>query len=250
MKRLVRKELINLGLQVEDKSSDISLSDLNLSNDDSASSSDKIEHKSKHSLHKKKSGIKAKSSDKVLSPQKWPHAHLQFEYVNKQVKFDDLDFKMFIAGELEIISGAHISNTERIGRLDLLKKIVYYSSTYEFKGLKSFYAAWLREIELGKKSWSDDPQQLETAILTKYLRTTKGPSSIPKREPSKNSVDAEKVWFCNMYQRNKCPHKNSHMIVVKGQSRLAQHICATCWLKDKAKLAHPECSSSCPHITA
>lgn len=39
------------------------------------------------------------------------------------------------------------------------------------------------------------------------------------------------------------------MVVIKGKMRMAQHICATCWLKDKAKLAHPECSSSCPHTT-
>ena len=59
--------------------------------------------------------------------------------------------KMFIAGEMEIISGEDLPDSERKGRLNLLKKIVYYTNIYEFKGLKAFYAAWLREIELGKK---------------------------------------------------------------------------------------------------
>ena len=41
---------------------------------------------------KKKSGINANASDRVKNPQKWPHSHLQFEHVNKQVKFDELNF--------------------------------------------------------------------------------------------------------------------------------------------------------------
>jgi hypothetical protein len=31
---------------------------------------------------------------------------------------------------------------------------------------------------------------------------------------------------------------------------MAQHICATCWIKDKVKLQHHESSSSCPHTLA
>ena len=70
--------------------------------------------------------------------------------------------------------------------MELLKKIVYYSSTYEFKGLKAFYAAWLREIELGKENWSDDSQQIESAILSKYLLRNKGFPVAGKKEPQKN----------------------------------------------------------------
>ena len=43
----------------------------------------------------KKSGMNAKSSDKVKDPQQWPHAYLQYEFVNKHVKFDELDFNFF-----------------------------------------------------------------------------------------------------------------------------------------------------------
>ena len=117
---------------------------------DSDDSKSEKKSKKKRCKHKKKSGINAKASDMFRHPQKWPHAHLQYEHVNKQVKFNDLDFKLFIAWELEIISEESLASPERKGRLRLLKKIVYYYSTYEFKGLKAFYAAWLREIELGK----------------------------------------------------------------------------------------------------
>ena len=157
LRKSVKKELKSLGLHCEDlssasKSADTSSestsSDSSSTADDDSSSNRKVKKSKRHrsKKNKKKSGIKAKSSDKVKSPQKWPHAYLQFEYVNKQVKFDELDYRMFIAGELEVISEADLSRTERNGRISLLKKIVYYSSTYDFKGLKAFYAAWLREI--------------------------------------------------------------------------------------------------------
>ena len=91
----------------------------------------KSSKKHKNKRHpKKKSGIKAKASDKVKAPQKWPHAHLQYEFVNKEMKFDDLDYRLFIAGELEIISESSLSSVEKQGRINLLKKIIYYSSTY------------------------------------------------------------------------------------------------------------------------
>ena len=260
LRKTVRKELKSLGLHCEDLSSasvsvDTSSDSSSSSNSDASDNDSSSKHKARKSKkHKskknKKSGIKAKSSDKVKSPQKWPHAYLQFEYVNKQVKFEELDYRMFIAGELEVISESDISKEERNGRISLLKKIVYYSGTYDFKGLKAFYAAWLREIELGKKSWSDDPQQIETPILTKHIRLQKTSQPVSKKDSGKQTADKEKVWFCSMYQRNKCSHKNGHIAVFKGEARFCQHICATCWLKDKTKLPHPECSSSCPHASA
>ena len=107
---------------------------------------------------------------------------------------------------------------------------------------------------VGQKAWSDDPQQFESAILTKNLRVQRSSSSAHKKESVNNKKDKddseEKVWFCSQFQRNKCSHKGTHMVVVKGRMRQAQHICATCWMTDKAKLGHPESSSSCPHASA
>ena len=76
-------------------------------------------------------------------------------------------------------------NFQKLKKLvdDLLKKIIYYSSTYDIKGLKAFYAAWLREIELGKKSWAEDSGQLEAAILSKHLRSQK-PQQFAGSNPS------------------------------------------------------------------
>ena len=279
LQKQVKKELSKLGLKVislkdESSSSERESSDIASSSDSESSRKKKKKHKSKKnktdtesssssssddsdyskkkkkkhkSMKHKKSGINAKSSDKVKDPQRWPHAYLQYEFVNKQVKFDEPDFKLFLAGEISIIAADDLSESERKGHVDLLKKIIYYSKTYEFNGLIAFYAAWLREIELKKKSWSDDPQQIEAAILSKYLLKNKGFSSFYKKENKADSND-DKTWFCSDYQRNKCKHRSSHLKVHNDKQKLASHICASCWLKDKNKLEHPELSSSCPHL--
>jgi hypothetical protein len=68
---------------------------------------------SKRKGRKLKSGIDAKSSDAVRAPQVFPQSVLQYEYVNSDIKFRDLDFRLFVAGELEIIDSALIGEVER-----------------------------------------------------------------------------------------------------------------------------------------
>lgn len=165
---------------------------------------------------------------------------------------------LFIAGELEIITEARTDKTERMGRLDLLKKLMYLSSSYELSTIKAYYAAVLREVELGHKTWKDDFQYVESAILNKHVpksRSSYQNSSYKKtefksgkRQSDKKVENEDKLWFCAAYQRNKCQHKSSHTLVLKGKMHYAHHVCATCWLKDKKKLEHPESSSACPHI--
>lgn len=97
-----------------------------------------------------------KASDKVLYPQVWPQSFLQYEFVSEKTKFENLDMKMFVAGELEIILSRTVTSCECKGRLKLLKKIMYYANVYEWKGLLMYYAAWVRRIEMGLNTWSDD----------------------------------------------------------------------------------------------
>ena len=73
-------------------------------------------------------------------------------YINKSVAFQDLDFKLFVAGELEIISSRKIKIDERNIRLSFLKKkIVCFSNIYQCKALLD-YAAFLRQMETGVKT--------------------------------------------------------------------------------------------------
>jgi hypothetical protein len=63
----------------------------------------------------------------------------QFEYAGFKINFDDLEFNLFVAGELEMLSSSKISEVERIGRTKLLKRIAYFTELYEWKGLKKLY---------------------------------------------------------------------------------------------------------------
>ena len=226
-------------------------SELSVSYESSDSSSDSASKKKKKNKKKKKSGIRAKASDTVHFPQKYPQAYLKYEFTSSNVSFDKLDMNLFVAGELEIIGSSKTKEVERSGRISLLKKIMYLSTSYEFKTLKSYYAACLNEIEIGLKTWKDDFQQIESAILSKHV--PKPSSQYSKKFPTKTKEDSdkkasgEKLWFCALYNRNKCQHKTSHTERRSGKFHFAHHICATCWQKDEKKLEHPECSAACPY---
>lgn len=179
-----------------------------------------------------------KASDKVKRPQVWPHTALQYEFVSDNVSFTSLTFRTYIAGEIEILT-SRISKIEYMGRMRLLKKMVYYSSIYDWKFLLKFYAAWLRRIEMGMNSWEDDPAQIETAMLSGHTQ---------KRKEDKGYMSkSEQVWWCPNYNQDKCSYSTSHQKTILGHPRLVKHICATCWRSDKKQLGHPESSSACPH---
>ena len=214
------------------------------SDTDSSDSSESSEKKKKHKK-KRKSGMVKKSSDHVKSPQTWPHSALQYEYVSKSVKYEDLDFRLFVAGELEIISSDKIKPTEKDSRIAFLKKIVYYSSIYQWKALLDFYAAFVRQVELGKKKWGDDTVGLEVPLLSKNVKP-----DIKKSTPGfKKDISKPFTWYCAAFQKNKCTKQSPHSTVIRGVSREVHHFCAACYRIDKIKNVHPESSSACPHFT-
>ena len=207
----------------------------------SHSESDDSERKQKHRKRKKKSGLSAQSKQKTLYPQDCPQSKLQLEYSNKSIKFDDLKYHQFVAGEMEIIVDCK-NKTEKTGRLNLLKKISYYYELYDWKALLQFYAAWIRRIESGQSKWSDDPSDIETPLLASAVRSKQYKTN-KTSGPSKSPV----VWFCSDFQKKKCSFSGPHDKVIKGMTRHVQHICANCLLKDNKQLPHAESDPSCPN---
>ena len=266
LRRKASKELKKLGLveisESETETGESSESDTNLqdSSSDESPKSNKRYIKLKKN-RKIKSGITAKSSDTVINRQRYPHAQLRFDYVSKNISYDKLEMNLFVAGELEIISSSRIKKGEKKARISLLKKLMYLSTTYEFVTVKSLYAAIVREIELGHIKWGDDYQYVESAILSRNkekgglshnsekMQLRPKPSYEHPTRANTHLAEAPKLFFCAKYQRNKCEFKASHSMVVNGKSKWAKHVCASCWLKDKKELAHPECSSACPHAS-
>ena len=240
---------------VERKMADLGLNGSSEESTDSDQGSEK--GKRGYTRRKATSGIKAKPSDRVICPQVWPQSRLQLEYASKNIRFKDLSFQQFVAGETEIIMSCK-SAVERDARLSLLNKISYYYDVYDWRALLDFYAAFLRRIEMGQKSWGDSPSDLEVPLLSGHVRVKSKQFSassvsnsrsrnITSRVESQKSGDSVEVFFCSPYQRNRCQQKYSHTATLAGKLRYCQHICATCWFKDGNKLVHPECSSACPN---
>lgn len=204
--------------------------------------------KNKHKKKKVRSGIKDRPHDKVKIKMNWPQSELKYEFTNrKAVEFRQLTMSQFCAGELEIIRHCKISKKEREGRLSLLNKICYYASEFEWSVLLNFYAAWVKLIEKGENVWSDDTSLLEVRMLIGKKVLNKTASKYSDKSSEKNFD--RKVWYCPLYQRNKCNiSKDGHNLDIAGKSRFVQHICATCLREDKAKMKHPESSSACPHM--
>ena len=135
----IDRHLSALGLQSETESEHDTEND---SGNESADIDSHCDHGiSKTSKKSKKSGLYNTSSDTVQFSQIWPHSALQFEYVCESVSFRSLDIKMSVAGELEVILSKRVSATEKLGRLKLLKKMMYFANIYEWKTLLKFYAA-------------------------------------------------------------------------------------------------------------
>ena len=123
---------------------------------------------------------------------------------------------------------------------------MYFVNIYEWSTLLRFYAAWVRKIEVGLSTWSDDPSEIETPMLARYtLNKNKGINMQVKSSSSRNS---EQVWWCPDYNKQQCSAGSSvHQKFIKNQSRTVKHICSSWLKKDKKQLGHPHTSAACPY---
>ena len=158
----------------------------------------------------------------------WPQSKLQYEYAGSNVKFDELQFNLFVAGELEIISNKKIDEIEKTGRIKLLKKISYYTELSEWKGIKKLYAHIIRQTENGLSTWSQDFSGVETPLLIKYVKTDKARKPFYVNDDKKVTQRDDTVFYCSHYQRRKCSQNSSHNGKIKVVERYLQHIFATC----------------------
>ena len=149
-----------------------------------------------------------------------------------------LDIKMFMAGELEVILSKRVSATEKLGRLKLLKKMMYFANIYEWKALLKFYAAWVRRIEIGLSQWSDNSAEIKTPMLACFPLRNK---TFSKKEMLRIQ---DAVWWCPDFNKQSCSLGSSHQKVIKGQFRAVRHFCSACYRTDKVKLEHPMSSSA------
>ena len=97
----------------------------------SFSSSESDSDEKKKRKKKIKSGMKAKASDSVRKSQRYPQAHLRFEFVSSNISFEKLDINLFLAGEIEIISDKRTKESEKIGQVRLVEEDNVLEHCYE-----------------------------------------------------------------------------------------------------------------------
>ena len=174
LSRAASQRLKKLGLETSDSDSDDEL-------DTCASLRGKKIRKSR----RVRSGITDQVSDYCLNKQRWPQSALQYSYACKNVSFNNLEFPLFVAGEVEIISSSKISSDEKKGRLALLKLLSYKCIKYNWNVLRDCYAAWVHQIEQCFKTWKDDPTMVVSHILEES-NISQGNPPAKFREQSKN----------------------------------------------------------------
>ncbi len=199
--------------------------------------------KGRHSA-KMKSEITYKASEEVSNPQVWPQTCLDYEFIANPIEFKDLDFGLFVAGELEAVMSCDISEKQKHSRLELLKTIIYYQRVYYWKSIVKMYSAIVRKIESGRANWGSDFYKIESHTLVHKTKL-----SYTKGDGLNKKVENKKVWCYKDYQSGVCELSDPHKKWIGGKEYIVHHVCAACLQKDKLKLMHPETSAACPHNT-
>jgi hypothetical protein len=183
-----------------------------------------------------RSGLVAKATDLVRYPQTWPHVALQDDFSNQALQFNHLDFRLFVAGELEIATSPDILECERTGRLRLLKQLAYLHGAHQWDIIRKIYIAVVRKIELGSLHWGSCFLNDIQWILTKHTFTQPTRSQQTVTVPS--GPDTTTHIYCTDFNRGSCAFSESHHGMFRGRREWLLHACSKC-LRKNITAAHP-----------
>lgn len=194
------------------------------------------------------SGINARAADMVVNPQVWPHVALQGEYLSQSLKFSELTYRLFVAGEMEIISSPQTPEVEREGRSALVKKLSYLlQGANTWPMLRNVYTSIMTKIEMNIFQWDNWERDFDREInwmLTKLRSepTTQGKGQKPRRANQRS----QDPFYCGDYQSNSCTRDSPHSVSLGGRSVMAHHICANCLKREGKRENHPSSDPGCP----
>ena len=168
-------------------------------------------------------------------------------YTGQNIRFEYLTYEQFMAGELVTINNTQ--NKEEIkGRTELLQRVATWRlrTNVSWAQVRQAFAHVLRKIEDHEISWRANWDEYERRIYDKVIPTgSNSTQNTQTRQRRTNSGDI--IWFCKAYQRKEgCSKESPHSGRIGNQFKQLHHICAACWLNDKIKKQHPECSTECP----
>ena len=196
-----------------------------------------------------KSGREAKITDVVNKQLIWPHTRLSLEFANKSLKYEQLSIPLFVAGYLDALKVENLEAEELKQRLNYLTRIMYNAEVCDWNSILDLNATVYLSIERGERDWNDPLAMLEYRFLRGIKPGNQNVKSSTKPiRDSSNVNKSDMVWFCKAFQSGKCAHKSSHQGYVKGSKVTVQHICASCWINERAKKDHPESSGDCKYF--
>lgn len=192
--------------------------------------------------HKKRaSGLHATASHSVVRGVKWPQTFLGPQHFGsgKPISYGKLDMRLFVIGELEIMNLADIGEVEKQARSFMLQNAIYFSGFYQWSAILKYHAAILDKIERGQTEWGENHSKFESQILHPYPLRREARSE-NKWDKKTFSVGKQgRVWYCAAYNSTEgCNKPDKHTIDVNGSSRVAHHICASCYINKKEKKSH------------
>ena len=124
--------------------------------------------------------------------------------------------------------------------MEHLGALMYLTSIYKWPAVRSFHAAVLMEIELGRLNWGDSFLHLEN-------RTPAGSHKKAKEKNRPVPQNSNAVLFCHEYQKGSCTHSKDHYATPRGEKKWLCYICAACWVKDNVKCMHSKYADECPN---
>ena len=194
--------------------------------------------------HKKiRSGMLDKATANILHKEVWPQKNLLEDWADEEMEFRHLQFEHHVAGEVRTIETS-TEPAQILGRLRLLRRMAYAKLRgYEWPLIRKMYAAILRSIEAKEYTWSDNFDRFENILYSSKYQT-------PARQV-RQEKEPQKKWFCRDWNKEGCqkqaPHKAWFGSGTNAVSRTVHHICAACYMKDRAMKDHPETHETCPH---
>ena len=198
-------------------------------------------------VRKIKSVINAKPTSSVCEQMKYPQFSLgQISgYTGKNIRYEHLTYEQFMAGELLTISNTQ-NPMETKGRTELLRRIATWRlrTNVTWAQVRQAFTHIVRKVEDHEITWRVNWDEFERRIYDRVELVNNNTT----QNRTRRTATTEPVWFCKLFQRPEgCNREAPHSGKIGGQYKQLHHICASCWLCDRIKKAHPKCSSECPN---
>ena len=204
----------------------------------------------------------------IKKPVKFAHEKLDPRHSKERI-FDQLNFQLLVAGELELATREEASLEEKDARVRIAKTICYHKLYLTDEDLRRGYDIVMKQVEQGVQSWGPQlaeelhqlldyrsnvisRERMKEMELKMLDNKNKAKKDDKKSEENKGDETTEeggdfKPIFCMDYNKGECTFKKSHGGKWRGKKVTKWHICKGC-LKNSELLPHPE--TECPNKKA